>query len=142
MEERQKNEIFIRSDGWVFSKEGMERLKEGGYKGFARFKASMESQLGKWHRISRPLDKDAAEALKTVKGFVARGKFLSSAITKELKQRSDEPLADLRSEAGKESPAVFMRLTLTENAYRVVEDMNNIEFRDFVSNAIFRNIKK
>ena len=48
-------EVYIRSDGWVFSKDGIDRLKAGGHKGFARFKESMESKLGSGTGLASPL---------------------------------------------------------------------------------------
>ena len=35
-----------------------------------------------------------------------------------------------------EFPAEFMRLTLTKDAYAIVKNMGNAEFREFVSSAI------
>lgn len=134
-----KAEVYTRSDGWVFSKDGIDRLKAGGHKGFARFKESMESKLGKWHRVSKPLDKDAAEVLKGMGGyFVERAVFLSSAILKEAEVRARGKESDTRTVEGIESPAVFMRLTLTDDAYAVVREMPNAEFREFVSAAILK----
>ena len=139
---KQKGEaIYIRSDGWVFSQSGMDRLREGGRKGFERFRKSMESRLGEWHRVSKPLDRDAAAALKKVKGLVERGVFISSAIAKEARSRQSGRWSALRSEEGRGSPAEFMRLTLTDSAYETVGKMGNPEFRDFVSNAILRQRK-
>lgn len=136
-----KSEVYIRSDGWVFSKDGMDRLRAGGHKGFARFKESMESKLGEWHRVSKPLDKDAAAVVKSVKGLVARGVFISSAIVKEAERRSMGKLTNERSREGVDSPSEFMRLTLTDDAHAVVRKMSNPDFREFVSNAIFRHRK-
>ena len=136
-----KSEVYIRSDGWVFTKDGMDRLKEGGYKGFARFKESMESKLGKWHRVCKPLDKDAAAAVKAVKGLVERGVFVSSAIVKEAERRATGKESTERSKEGAESPSEFMRLTLTDDAHAVVRKMSNPEFRAFVSNAVLRQRK-
>ena len=133
-----KADVYIRSDGWVFSQDGMDRLKAGGHKGFARFKKSMEAKLGKWHRVCKPLDKDVTEIVKGVKGLVARGMFVSSAIVKEAERRARRAVSDARSEDGRSSPAEFMRLTLTEDAFKTVEKMPNAEFRKFVSNAIIR----
>lgn len=136
-------EVYIRSDGWVFSKDGIDRLKAGGHKGFARFKESMESKLGKWHRVSKPLDKDAAEVLKGIGGyFVERAVFLSSAILKEAEVRARGKESDTQTMEGRDSPAVFMRLTLTEDAYSVVRKMPNAEFREFVSAAILQRAKR
>jgi hypothetical protein len=133
-----KTEVYIRSDGWVFTQDGLERLRAGGYKGFERFKKSVEAKLGKWHRVSKPLDRDAAAVVKSVKGLVERGMFISSAIVKEAERRSRGKALDGRSGEGESSPAEFMRLTLTADAYETVRKMSNSEFREFVSNAILQ----
>lgn len=134
-----KSEVYIRSDGWVFSKDGMERLKAGGHKGHANFMKSMEAKLGEWHRVSKPLDKDAAEVLKGIGGyFVERAVFLSSAIVKAAEAMARRKEFAARTIEGIGSPAVFMRLTLTDDAYAVVREMSNEEFRDFVSAAILQ----
>ena len=39
-------------------------------------------------------------------------------------------------------PATFMRLCLTDDAYAVVKDMGNADFREFVSAAIRRAAKR
>ena len=39
-------------------------------------------------------------------------------------------------------PARFMRLFLTDDAFRVTEKMDNAEFRRFVSDAVVRLAKK
>ena len=77
-EEKEKN--FIRSDGWVFSKEGMKRLKDGGMKGHLIVEESIKKQIGNRHRVNRPLDRDAVEIIKSVKGMIPRAVFLSNAI--------------------------------------------------------------
>lgn len=142
-DKNKKEDTFIRSDGWVFSKEGMRRLKEGGQKGFERFKKSMEAKLGKWHRVSKPLDRDAAAFLKTVKGLAERGLFLSNAILAEsqCRGRAEVTYAAYRSEMGEGNPAEFMRLTLTDEAYQMVSPLENRVFREFVSSAILRAAK-
>lgn len=139
--EGEKSEVYIRSDGWVFTEDGMKRLREGGHKGFARFKKSVESKLGEWHRVSKPLDKDAAAVVKSVKGLVERGVFISSAIVKEAERRAAGNTSYERSKEGADSPSEFMRLTLTDDAFAVVRKMSNAEFREFVSNAVFRKRK-
>lgn len=136
-----KSEVYIRSDGWVFSKEGLERLKAGGHKGFERFKASTEAKFGgEWHRLCNPLDKEAAAALKAVKGFVERGAFLSKAIVAEAAKRAKGTVKEVRG--GADEPAEFMRITLTDDAYAVVKPMANPEFRAFVSTAILKAAKR
>lgn len=47
----------------------------------------------------------------------------------------------LERESRGEFPAEFMRLSLTDDAYAVVKDMDNKTFRDFVSSAIRRAAK-
>ena len=83
----EKQAAFIRSDGWVISADGMKRLKECGHKGHDRFMESMKSQIGEWHRVSKPLDREAAEIVKSVKGMVARAVFVSKAIVNEAERR-------------------------------------------------------
>ena len=84
----EKDTAFIRSDGWVFSAEGMQRLTEAGHKGHERFMESIKSQIGDWHRVSKPLDRDAAAIVKSVKGMVARAIFVSKAIVNEAERRA------------------------------------------------------
>lgn len=136
-----KSEVYIRSDGWVFSKDGMAKLVAGGHKGFNRFKENTEAKLGKWHRVCKPLDKDAAAAVKAVKGLVARSVFVSSAIVKEERWRAAGKSSYERSKEGAESPAEFLRLTLTADAHAAVRKKSNPEFREFVSNAVLRQRK-
>lgn len=134
MEGKQKSEVYIRSDGWLFSKDGMDRLVKGGHKGFNRFKENIEAKIGKWHRVLKPLDKEAAEVLMGIKGMIPRAVFLSSAITKEWARRSRMPPVERKVEGR----AKFMRLTLTEDAYKIVCNADNPMFREFVSDAICR----
>lgn len=134
-----KSEVFIRSDGWVFSKDGMDRLKAGGYKGFDRFKRNTEEKLGKWHRVLKPLNKDAAAVLMGVKGLVPRAVFLSSAITEEAARRAKHPPKEMFPCEGR---AQFMRLTLTDDAYWTIRPLENALFREFVSEAILRAAKR
>lgn len=42
----------------------------------------------------------------------------------------------LERESRGEFPAEFMRLSLTDDAYNIVKEMTNSEFREFVSSAI------
>ena len=138
---KKREEVFIRSDGWVFSKDGLARLKAGGHKGFERFKASTEAKFGgEWHRLCNPLDKEAAAALKAVKGFVERGEFLSKAVVAEAKARKRGGAKPFRGST--DEPAEFMRMTFTGEAFDVVRRMGNPEFREFVSSAILKAAKK
>ena len=132
---KKKSEAYIRSDGWVFTEDGMSRLKEGGLKGFNRFKDNTEAKIGKWHRVLKPLDRDAAKVVKGVQGLVERARFVSDAIT----ARGDAK-GTMRTMEGK--AAEFMRLTLTDDAYAVVEGFDNPTFREFVSDAILRAAKR
>ena len=84
----EKQTAFIRCDGWVISADGMQRLTKAGHKGHDRFMESMKSQIGEWHRVSKPLDRDAAEIVKSVKGMVARAVFVSKAIVNEAERRA------------------------------------------------------
>ena len=83
-----KQTAFIRSDGWVISSEGMQRLTDAGYKGHDRFMESLRSQIGEWQRVCKPLDRDAAEIVKSVKGMAARAMFVSKAIVNEAERRA------------------------------------------------------
>lgn len=87
-EAKERQTAFIRCDGWVISAEGMQRLTKAGHKGHDRFMESMKSQIGDWHRVSKPLDRDAAEIVKSVKGMVARAVFVSKAIVNEAERRA------------------------------------------------------
>ena len=89
-EQTEKQTAFIRCDGWVISADGMQRLTKAGYKGHDKFMESMKSQIGEWHRVSKPLDRDAAEIVKSVKGMVARAMFVSKAIVNEAERRAKQ----------------------------------------------------
>lgn len=47
----------------------------------------------------------------------------------------------LERESRGEFPAEFMRLSLTDDAYKIVKDMPNSDFREFVSSAIRKAAK-
>lgn len=84
MKKKKKGEKrYVRSDGWVFSKEGMENLRKGGMKGHLLSEASITKQIGHRNRVTRSLDRDAVELVKAVKGVVARALFVSNAIIAE-----------------------------------------------------------
>ncbi len=85
--EERKQTAYIRQDGWVISSEGMDRLVKAGHKGHERFMQSIKGQIGEWKRVSKPLDRDAAEIVKSVKGMVARAVFVSQAIVNESERR-------------------------------------------------------
>jgi hypothetical protein len=82
-----KGNNFIRSDGWVVSPDGMKRLKDGGMKGHHLAEKAIEKQIGKRHRVNRPLDRDAASILLSVKGFIQRAVFLSNAIMSAVERK-------------------------------------------------------
>ena len=82
-----KTTVYIRDDGWIFSEDGMNRLREGGHRGHDLFMQSLERQIGQWHRVSKPLDRDAAAIVKSVKGMAARAMFVSKAIVNEAERR-------------------------------------------------------
>ena len=82
-----KQTVYIRKDGWVISSDGMERLVKAGHEGHDRFMQSLRGQIGEWHRVSKPLDRDAAAIVKSVKGMVARAMFVSQAIVNEAARR-------------------------------------------------------
>ena len=97
MEERKTDKkfgTFIRSDGGKVSEEGARRLFEGGHKGHRLWEESVKRQIGNWYRVVKPLDKDAIDIIKTVKGMVPRAIFLSSAIVKEYDRRKKEGIAN------------------------------------------------
>lgn len=83
-----KSTIYIRQSGWVITEDGVQRQKDGGLKGHILAEQNMERQMGTRHRVVRPLTRQAAEALKKVKGMVNRAVFLSSAIQKEAERRA------------------------------------------------------
>lgn len=85
---KEKQTAFIRCDGWVISADGMDRLVKAGHKGHRKFMESIEGQIGDWHRVSKPLDRDAAAVVKSVKGMVARAMFVSKAIVNEAERRA------------------------------------------------------
>ena len=85
---KEKTEVYIRKDGWVFSKEGMKRLVDGGHKGHAIYEQHLTEQIGTRHRVLRPLDREAADILKSIKGIAARAVFLSTAIMQEHERRA------------------------------------------------------
>ena len=89
-EKTEKQTAFIRCDGWVISADGMQRLTKAGHKGHDKFMESMKSQIGEWHRVSKPLDRDAAEIVKSVKGMVERAMFVSKAIVNEAERRAKQ----------------------------------------------------
>ena len=89
-EQTEKQTAFIRCDGWVISADGMQRITKAGHKGHDKFMESMRSQIGEWHRVSKPLDRDAAEIVKSVKGMVARAMFVSKAIVNEAERRAKQ----------------------------------------------------
>ena len=89
-EQTEKQTAFIRCDGWVISADGMQRITKAGHKGHDKFMESMKSQIGEWHRVSKPLDRDAAEIVKSVKGMVARAMFVSKAIVNEAERRAKQ----------------------------------------------------
>lgn len=145
MSDKNKSEVFIRSDGWVFSKEGMDKLVAGGYKGFNRFKENTEAKIGKWHRVCKPLDVEAASAVMAVKGLVPRAVFVSSAIIEEAERRAKAKTpasAKAEKTKGRGIRGKFMRLTLTEDAYSTILPLGNPEFREFVSKAVLKAAKK
>lgn len=146
---KKKSEAYIRSDGWVFTEDGMSRLKAGGLKGFNRFKANTEAKIGKWHRVLKPLDRNAAAVVKSVKGMVARAEFISSAIVNEAARRAkcwenggSGPKGTARDPEFAKSACEFMRLTLTDDAYWTIRPYDNPTCREFLSDAILRAAKK
>lgn len=85
---KEKQTTYIRCDGWVISSDGMERLVKSGHKGHDRFMENTKKQIGNWHRVSKPLDRDAAEIIQSVKGMIPRAVFVSTAIVNEAQRRA------------------------------------------------------
>ena len=83
-----KSTIYIRQNGWVITEDGVQRQRDGGKKGHLLAEQNMERKMGVRNRVLRPLTRQAAEALKKVKGMVERAVFLSSAIQKEAERRA------------------------------------------------------
>ena len=82
--------------------------------GFNRFKKNTEAKIGKWHRVSKPLDIEAAAAVMKVKGLVPRAMIVSSAIIAEAERRAENPPPPKMTPPGRRPRGQFMRLTLTE----------------------------
>lgn len=129
---KKENEVFIRSDGWMYSKEGLDKLKEGGYKGHDIQEQKIAERLGgKRCRVYRPLTSDAIEIIRREKNFVERAAKLSAAIVRANKYRKSLELAE-----STEPKMKFAKLLLTEEAFAIVEKMTNKEYLAFVSAAV------
>ena len=84
---QEKGGSFIRSDGWVVSPDGMKRLKDGGMKGHILSEETIRRQIGNRHRVYRPLDRDAAAIVTSVKGLIPRAVFISNAIMSAIERK-------------------------------------------------------
>lgn len=134
--ERQNEAVYIRSDGWVFTEDGVRRLKQSGLKGKRLAEEQIEKQIGKRHRVRGPIDRSAFEVLRQVKGIVPRAVFVSNAVVAQSRKRTDAV-----AETAANDPIIYVYFTFTEDAHRVVEKMDRATFRRFVSTAI-RNAAK
>lgn len=128
---------YIRSDGWVYSEEGLKRLRQGGRKGSEAFMRSMKSQVGEWREIRLSLRKEAVDAYVSVKGFVSRVVFVSAAIVKEAERRATAKGEGAETE-WQAVPLVSKRLYVTMDAARIVDSLAPSERSDFISEAIVR----
>lgn len=137
-EEEKKDIAFVRDDGWEYSKAGLDRLKESGMAGREILSNNIRKEIGDYKRLLRPLDKDAATIVKGVSGLVKRTLFLSSAIC----ENKDLLFEEVEPPNHPVEPGEFMRLNITEEAAKVVEGMNNQNFRSFVSRAIRQQAAK
>ena len=79
-----------RKGGRYYTEDGMERLKRSGMKGHEAAERLIAEQIGERHRLLRPLTREAASILKSVKGMVPRALFLSNAIVREAERRAKE----------------------------------------------------
>ncbi len=71
-----------------YTEDGMERLKQSGMKGHETAERLIAEQIGERHRLLRPLTREAASILKSVKGMIPRALFLSNAIVREAERRA------------------------------------------------------
>ena len=79
-----------RKGGRYYTEDGMERLKRSGMKGHEAAERLIAEQIGERHRLLRPLTREAASILKSVKGMIPRALFLSNAIVREAERRAKE----------------------------------------------------
>ena len=73
-----------RSGGWFYTTEGMERLKKGGMKRHLQMEKNLAEKLGNRHRVYQPLTRQAARIMLSIKGLIAKFRFVNSAIEREL----------------------------------------------------------
>lgn len=79
---------YPRKGGWFYTEDGMDRLKAGGMKGHKTVEERIAAQIGERIRVSRPLRKDAADILMSVRGFIERTMFLNNAILAEAARKN------------------------------------------------------
>ena len=79
-----------RKGGGYYTEDGMERLRQSGMKGHEAAERLIAEQIGERHRLLRPLTREAASILKSVKGMIPRALFLSNAIVREAERRAKE----------------------------------------------------
>lgn len=79
-----------RKGGGYYTEDGMKRLRQSGMKGHEAAERLIAEQIGERHRLLRPLTREAASILKSVKGMIPRALFLSNAIVREAERRAKE----------------------------------------------------
>lgn len=93
-EKKKKLTAIPRSGGWFYTTEGMERLKKGGMKGHLQMEKNLAEKLGNRHRVYQPLTRQAAMVMRSIKGMIAKFKFVNSAIERELDKRERKGVAN------------------------------------------------
>ena len=88
MEAKEKMTKLPREGGWFYTEDGAARLREGGKRGHDDCERKIEEQIGQRHRVRAPLTKQAADIVKSVKGFIPRALFVSGAIMREAQRRA------------------------------------------------------
>ncbi len=121
-----------RQPGKYYSEEGYLHLREKGKQNRDKQKRIIDEACGSPVRLLRPITDEALIGLRTVKGFVNRTNFLSSAIISELKYNQNErPLPP-----GHNRHATGTRISVSKEVYEMTKDMDNRTFCLMVSRAI------
>lgn len=85
---KEKLTALPREGGWFYSDDGIDKLRKGGLKGRAILEERVEERIGKRRRVRVPLSREAAEAVKSVKGFIPRALFVSGAVMREVQRKA------------------------------------------------------
>lgn len=93
-EKKKKLTAIPRSGGWFYTTEGMKRLKKGGMKGHLQMEKNLAEKLGNRHRVYQPLTRQAAMIMRSIKGMIAKFKFVNSAIERELDKHEKKGVAN------------------------------------------------